>query len=106
MWLFFSDGFLSIVAHRERPNHLLVRSRNMAHLKVLFPNAEHFSLVNSDYAHRAIVSRKEVSIVLTNYLMTMKYDNYKNSINEYIFKETCNVIWSIMYQYGINYRRE
>ena len=58
MWLFFSDGFLSIVAHRDLPDHLLVRSRNARHLKSLFPNAEHYTIRNADYPHRANVPRK------------------------------------------------
>ena len=36
MWIFLSGGFLSIVAHRHKPNHVLVRARNMNHLKELF----------------------------------------------------------------------
>tara|TARA_X000001036_G_C20534397_1_gene747585 strand:+ start:395 stop:721 length:327 start_codon:yes stop_codon:yes gene_type:complete len=104
MWLFFSNGFLSIVAHRDKPNHLLVRSRNMKHLEALFPNSKHFTLDNSDYPHRAIISKKEVANVVTNYILAMSYDNFKNSISNYNFKKACNIIWSIMYQYGADKR--
>ena len=105
MWLFFSDGFLSIVAHRDKPEHLLVRSRNMEHLEDLFPDSKRFSLKYSDYPHRAIISRKEVAKMLSNYVMSMNYDNFKNSIPNKEFRDTCNIIWSTMYQYGVNYRR-
>ena len=106
MWLFFSDGFLSIVAHRDLPDHLLVRSRNARHLKSLFPNAEHYTIRNADYPYRANVPRKAVADMLVRYVMAMNYDNYKNSVNDSKFKETCNIIWSVMYQYGEEYRRQ
>ena len=105
MWLFFSDGFLSIVAHRDLPDYLLVRTRNMSHLKDLFPKAEHFTLLNSDYPHRAIIPRKVACDMITNYMMSMKYDNFKKSVPDKHFKDACNMIWSIMYQYGVSYRR-
>jgi len=105
MWLFFSNGFVSIVAHRGRPDSLLVRSRNMCHLKSLFPNATHFTLDYSDYPHRSIVHRKDVAETLTNYIMCMQYDNFKNSIVDSEFRNISRIIWSILYQYGMEYRR-
>jgi hypothetical protein len=35
MWLYISDGFLSIVAHRDLPMHLLVRARHPEHIQDL-----------------------------------------------------------------------
>ena len=104
MWLFFSDGLLSIVAHRDKPEHLLVRTRNMKHIEALFPHADHFTLNYSDYPHRAIVSRKEVAEIVSNYVVSINCDNFKNSISENEFRDACNIIWSVMYQYGADYR--
>ncbi len=105
MWLFLSNGFLSIVEHRHKPDFLLVRARNMEHLKTIFPNAECFSLKNSDYPHRAIIAKSEVSKVIADYISNLSYDNYKNSISESKFSKTCNHIWHLMFNYGLKFRR-
>lgn len=105
MWIFLSGGFLSIVAHRHKPNHLLVRARNMDHLKQAFPNAEYYTYTNSDYPYRADIERSVVSDMLAEYVMNMSYDNFKNSVLEQKFENVCHDIWSLMYQYGIPHRR-
>ena len=104
MWLFLSGGFVSIVAHRNKPDHLLVRARNMTHLKSLFPNAKHFSLKQSDYPHRAVVERSAVAKMFGDYVLNMKYDNFKNSISESSYFHVCHGVWSLMYEYGIPLR--
>ena len=38
------------------------QSTEYGHLKELFPNADHFSLEDSDYPHRAVVPRIEVAV--------------------------------------------
>jgi len=40
MWLFVSGGFVSIVAHRHQPMHVLVRARHPEHIAALFPDLE------------------------------------------------------------------
>ena len=104
VWLFLSGGFVSIVAHRNKPDHLLVRSRNMAHLKSLFPNAKHFSLEQADYPHRAVIDRTVVAKMIGDYVLNMKYDNFKNSISESNYFHVCHDVWSMMYEYGIPLR--
>ena len=32
MWIALTEGWLSIVAHRDKPDHLLVRARNPKHI--------------------------------------------------------------------------
>ena len=95
---------MSIVAHRNKPDHLLVRSRNMAHLKSLFPNAKHFSLEQADYPHRAVIDRTVVAKMIGDYVLNMKYDNFKNSISESNYFHVCHDVWSMMYEYGIPLR--
>ena len=104
VWLFLSGGFLSIVSHRHLPDSVLVRSRNMAHLKSLFPNAKHFSLKQSDYPHRAIIERTVVAKMVGDHVLNMKYDNFKNSISEASYFHVCHDVWSMMYEYGMPFR--
>ena len=95
---------MSIVAHRNKPSHLLVRARNMAHLKSLFPNANHFSLRDSDYPHRAVIDRANVAKMVGEYVMMMRYDNFKNSITESKYFHVCHDVWSMMYEYGSSFK--
>ena len=104
MWLFMSGGFVSIVAHRHLPDSVLVRSRNMAHLKSLFPNAKHFSLKQSDYPHRAVIKRTVVAKMVGDYVLNMRYDNFKSSISESSYFHVCHDVWSMMYEYGMPFR--
>ena len=73
MWLFASKGFLSIVAHRHKPEYLLVRARKMSHLKALFPNADHYYDPGADYPHRAEIHRSIVANMALDYIMNLKY---------------------------------
>ncbi len=40
MWFGHSNGWLSIVAHRERPDDLLVRARRERHISTFWPDVE------------------------------------------------------------------
>ena len=104
MWFFASDGFLSIVAHRDMPEHVLVRARKMSHLKALFPNADHFSLTHSDYPHRAVIHRSIVANMLLDYIMNLNYDNFKNSVTESDYLHACHDVWNQMYKFGLEHR--
>ena len=104
MWLFCSGGFVSVVAHRKVKDSYLVRARNMDHLKELFPNADHFSLEDSDYPHRAVVPRIEVADVLVKQLELLDYDNFKKSIDEIKYSDACNFVWNVMFDYGREFR--
>ena len=95
---------MSIIAHRHLPDCVLVRSRNMAHLKLLFPNAKHFSLEQADYPHRAVIDRMVVAKMVGDYVLNMKYDNFKSSISEASYFHVCHDVWSIMYEYGMLFR--
>ena len=104
MWLFLSDGFLSIVAHRSRPNHLLVRSRKRDHLTSIFPEADYFYLEYSDYPHRAVIERELVAKIISERLNDIDYDNFKNSIDEQKYANSGNKIWELMFDFGIKFR--
>tara|TARA_B100002052_G_C15858629_1_gene588916 strand:+ start:542 stop:916 length:375 start_codon:yes stop_codon:yes gene_type:complete len=105
MWLFCSNGFVSIVAHRELEGHLLVRARKMEHLKMLFPNSDIFTLQDADYPHRAVVSRIEAADAILKQLELLQYDNFKKSIDEKKYSNTCNTVWKVLFDYGRKFRK-
>ena len=100
MWLYISDGFLSIVAHRGQPMHLLVRARHPEHIGALFPNLELTIMPTADYPFRVVVHRTVVQRALAQYVMSMEYDNFKNSITDEPYHDVCLDVWGTMWKYG------
>ena len=80
MWFFSNKSFLSIVADRNDPKNLLVRSRRADHIEALFPQAEVFQDVGSDYLFRCILPKKTVAKILAAEILKIDYDNFKNSV--------------------------
>ena len=81
MWIFLNDSALSIVAHRNNPDALLVRARIEGDIDRVFPEARVDHTPEFDYAYRAVVSREEVSLTIASNLESIQYDNFKNSIS-------------------------
>ncbi len=100
MWIFTSHGMLSIVAHRDRPDHLLVRAREPGVIEALFPDAKVKRTLNSDYRYRAAISRGHVAVVLANNLFKLDYTNFKASIptRKRDYHDACMDVWSRMIQ--------
>ena len=75
MWLYVSCGFLSVVAHRDDANALLVRARHPDHIVSLFPDANVTYMPTADYPYRVTLPRAEVQFAVNLYLSQMMYDN-------------------------------
>ena len=101
MWLFVSGGFVSIVAHRDDPMHLLVRARHPEHIAALFPDLTPTVLLSADYRYRVVVHRVAVQRALSHYLASMEYDNFKASIDDDTYHDACLKIWQTMWTYGL-----
>lgn len=80
MWVVLNNAFFSIVAHRERPNELLVRARAEGDIERHFPAHEVTVDSAADYRFRTIANREVVAKVLSEVVMSINYDNFKNSI--------------------------
>jgi hypothetical protein len=104
MWVFTSTGMLSVVAHRELANYVLVRARSPIHIREMFPYAAVDETPNADYPFRTVISRELFANVIADYSLNISYDNFKNSIEENNFHDRCIEIWAIMLRYGLNWR--
>lgn len=82
MWVFLNNAFLSVVAHRTRPEFLLIRARVKGDIERVFPKAEVSESAHNDYRFRAEVKRVEVGKVLGGVASGLKYDNFKHSVAE------------------------
>lgn len=101
MWIFTTDGFLSVVADREDPigGRLLVRARKRKHLKKLLPDCPVFEKKPSDYPWRAWASRDRVQALLAEQVRTLDYDNFKNAIPDAVYHDACTEVWGAMWRY-------
>ncbi|HVL40012.1 MAG TPA: hypothetical protein VM328_11535 [Fimbriimonadaceae bacterium] len=79
MWVYLNDAHLSIVAHREVADCLLVRARVRGDIEAVFPHAQVEHTPHGDYAFRAKVRREEVAEALAQRVEAIDYDNFKNS---------------------------
>ncbi|NCG43400.1 MAG: hypothetical protein GWO84_07685 [Euryarchaeota archaeon] len=105
MWLYVSGGFLSIVAHRDKPEHLLVRARHPDHIGELFPDADITIMPSADYPFRVVLNRMIVQRAVGRYVMQMDYDNFKNSVTDDGYHDACVSVWNTMFLYGENHRQ-
>lgn len=83
MWLFTTQGFYSVVAHRDDPGTLIVRARTRADIEALreqVPAIEPFEDPSADYRHRAYVSRGEWLAAVAELTAELDYDNFKSEV--------------------------
>jgi len=104
MWIALTEGWLSIVAHRDKPDHLLVRARNPKHIRRTFGEQVMYTDADADYPFRADVPREDVARFLVRRLEHMAYDNFKNTIDDDRYHDAAVDVWRAMYQYGRDYR--
>ena len=100
MWLLTTQGFYSVVAHRDDHDKLLVRSRTLEDIEALreqIPTLEPFEESDADYRHRAVVSRAEWLVALAQLVTELDYDNFKSAVAEHQSSQRAalyGVLWS------------
>lgn len=85
MWVFTPFGFFSIVAHRDKPRHLLVRARDRHDLEALAdrlrPKPAIASSPRADYAFRLVATRKAIGKLLASFAEAeLDYPNFKTEV--------------------------
>lgn len=82
MWLFTKAGFISAVAHRDRPGFVLVRARRRAHLEALLPLLEHEHHIEhspgADYPYRVTLPKVEFAVLVAELVADIDYPNFKH----------------------------
>jgi hypothetical protein len=83
MWLFTTQGFYSVVAHRRDPDKLIVRARAREDLEALrrqIPELRVFSDRGADYRWRTVVTRAEWVAAVAQLAEELDYDNFKRGV--------------------------
>ena len=96
MWIVLNKSFLSIVKNRNNNSELLVRARVKGDIEKDFEGADVFEDENADYKHRSYISRENVANVISNELLNIDYDNFKNSVpkDEFDRAQAYMSVWS------------
>lgn len=82
MWICLNNAFLSIVAHRTRPEFLLIRARLKGDIERVFPGAAVSESAHNDYRFRTEVKRTDAARVFGAIVGGLRYDNFKHSVVE------------------------
>jgi len=105
MWVFLSEGFLSIVNHDDYDGVLLVRARDPDHITDVFESARLYEDHSADYPFRADIPAAEVARVLSHRVENIDYRNFKNSITNGHFAETAGKVWTVLWRMYHHLRR-
>jgi hypothetical protein len=94
MWICLNDAYLSIVAHRDKPDHLLVRGRRNGDIEKLFPTARVQVTPEADYRYRTVLPRQGVARVIGEYLVEgLDYSNFKASVRDDSLHDAYLRVW-------------
>jgi hypothetical protein len=83
MWLLTTQGFYSVVAHRDHPEMLLVRAQTRDDIEALrnqIPDLAPYEDPNADYRWRAEVTREQWVEALEQLGGAIDYPNFKNPV--------------------------
>lgn len=85
MWLFTTQGFYSVVEHRDDPQLLIVRSRAREDLEALREQIPELELIEddqADYQWRAIVTREQWDTAVSELTEGIDYPNFKDAVRD------------------------
>lgn len=101
MWI-FSDGFVSVVAHSEKPDTLLVRARDEDSLLSLVgaTGATFRPTPSNDYGFRIEVPKQALIEWLSEQVSNLNYTNYKAHMHTERpeFGDALHDVWVAMHQ--------
>lgn len=82
MWICMNDAYLSIVADKDDPGKLMVRARAKGDIERVFPGAKVRESDRADYMYRAFIDRSEVSKAIAKRLLDIRYESFKDTVEE------------------------
>jgi hypothetical protein len=111
MWIFTTDGFISVVAHRDKPDTVLVRARDRRHLEAMtrgpdglttvrYECSDVIELPSADYRYRVEMPRDEFRSLVADAAESIEYDNFKgacaqNGLGGWWLR-SLHAVWSIL----------
>lgn len=99
MWIFLNCAMLSIVAHRNEPNKLLVRARDQGDIERVFPGAQTWEDEQADYRYRAVIPRDQVARAIGECAAGIAYPNFKASVRDDERHDWYMDVWNAGHRY-------
>ena len=100
MWIFLSNGFVSITRHKSHKDFLHVRARNPQHLLDIWPNCDVQITPNADYTARTSLPELIVIRTIMDSMKEIDYSNFKNTIDDHRYKTMAMRVWDQHFAYG------
>lgn len=100
MWIFLSNGFVSVTRHKSHKDFLHVRARNPQHLLQIWPECEVQITAHADYSARTSLPQAVVIKRINDYMEKIDYSNFKNTIDDYGYKQMAMRVWDQHFAYG------
>lgn len=85
-----------MVAHRDKPGHLLVRSRVDGDIERAIPTAEVYQDASADYRFRAVITQQALKDALVAAVDEIDYENFKGSVQDRRRHDAYMRVWSVM----------
>ncbi len=86
MWVFCKEGFFSAVAHRDKPEYMMVRARFGGDLERLCAKhgikAEVTVTPEADYRYRMVFAKNVWAELMRREAEAIDYDNFKDAVHE------------------------
>ena len=99
MWIFTTEGFLSIVQHKSKMGYFQVRSRTIEPLKIYWPNLQVEVIDWADYRYRITMRKEDAMPVLIDLILSIEYTNFKNACDDYQYRVLLGNIWRLLFEY-------
>jgi hypothetical protein len=96
MWLFLNNAYLSVVADRDKPSHLLVRARFKGDLEAVFGEIAVQETPAADYRFRARIPRNAVADLLAAAVLGITATNFKASVKDGWRHDLYLRVWSLL----------
>lgn len=82
MWIYTTEGFMSVVTDRDDPSMVYLRSREPIVFDEFFKGKELIQYEKSDYEFRIHVSKDDFLGWMEQHVEDMRYDNFKEAAFE------------------------
>jgi hypothetical protein len=102
MWMITTQGFYSVVEHRDDPNMMIVRARvkkDLENLKRQLPDLRVYEDRSADYLYRADVSRDDWMRAAALLAGDVNYPNFKNEVDHRQGKNRHSIysrVWGVL----------
>jgi hypothetical protein len=107
MWIFQNNSFVSVVQDKHLRDQVWVRARVRGDVEAFFAKTdfepEVIETQQADYRFRAAVSKADVAAAVSQSIMNLDYENFKNSVPKGaagdMRHDAYTQVWSEMFAY-------